>query len=97
MILSPSHMHLCNVYFFCQTHTLSKYRTDIHLTRRLFSIADNANVDELWPIQSFLSVSVCMNRTSSRTLTMDIVGGQATIDGVGTDGVLQWCDEPSRL
>ena len=37
------------------------------------------------PLQSFLSVTV---RTSSRTATKDIIGGQAATDDVGTDGSL---------
>ena len=40
------------------------------------------------PLQSFLSVTVYNNRTSSRTLAVDIVGGQAATGGVGTDGSL---------
>ena len=40
------------------------------------------------PLQSFLSMTVCKNRTSNRTSTVDIVGGQAATDGVGTDGSL---------
>ena len=39
-------------------------------------------------LQSFHSVKVCKNRTSSRTSTMDIVVSQAATDGVGTDGSL---------
>ena len=38
------------------------------------------------PLQSFLSVTVCTNRTSNKM--MDIVGGQAAPDGVGTYGSL---------
>ena len=40
------------------------------------------------PLQSLLSETVCKNRTTSRTWTMDIVGGQAATDGVGTNGSL---------
>ena len=40
------------------------------------------------PLQSFLLMTVCKNRTSSRMSTMDIVGGQVVTDGVGTDGWL---------
>ena len=43
-------------------------------------------------LYSFLSARLCKNRTSSRTSTMDIVGGQAATDGVGTDGSLLWID-----
>ena len=39
-------------------------------------------------MQSFLSQIVSKNRTSSRTSTVEIVGGQAATDGVGTDGSL---------
>ena len=49
-------------------------------------------------LQSFLSVTVCNNRTSSRTSTMDSVGGQAATEGVGTDGSLLYSNgKTSRL
>ena len=52
------------------------------------------------PLQSFLSVTISKNRTSSRMSTIDIVGGQSATDGVGTGwvvAVLQWYDETSQL
>ena len=40
------------------------------------------------PLQSFLSVTVCKKRTSSKPSTVDTVGCQAATDGVGTNGSL---------
>ena len=51
MSLSPSHMHMRNVHLLFTRpelcHPPSKHRTDFHLRRGLFSIADSASVDEL--------------------------------------------------
>ena len=68
------------------------------MRRRHFSIADSANVYELWPIAVVPVSAVYKNRTSSRTSTMDVAGGQAATDGVGNDGSLlcsNGYDEPS--
>ena len=84
-------MHLHNVHLFLARPVLShpqlKYRTDFQ-RRRLFFFADSANVEKLWPIAVVPVGDICKNRTSSKTSIMDIAGGQAAMDGVGTDGSL---------
>ena len=89
MMLCPPHESLSITHILRHTHTLpSAVETQNRLSSQNWTLLYCSMVMSCCPLQAFLSVTICKNRTSSRTSTMDIVGGQAATDGVGTDGSL---------